>query len=221
MTDLPQVLEGVAQSLQEAPSPHETLEAIIHSAVSVVDGAQHAAVSMARGREKIETVAATSDLAQAIDRAQYDTHQGPCLDALYDEALVRMTDDEAEQRWPDFTERIRGMGIRSMLGVRLFLQGNDVAALNLYSSNSDAFDQEDEDIARLLGTHAAVALAAALKIEQIEHKADSRDLIGQAKGILMERHDVDADAAFQVLAKASQEANLKLVELARQVATRN
>ena len=76
MTDLPQVLDGVAQSLQQAPSPHETLEAITHSAVGVVEGAELSAVSMAHGRNKIETVAATSDLAQAIDRSQYDTHQG-------------------------------------------------------------------------------------------------------------------------------------------------
>jgi hypothetical protein len=137
MTDLPQVLDGVAQSLQQAPSPHETLEAITHSAVGVVEGAELSAVSMAHGRNKIETVAATSDLAQAIDRSQYDTHQGPCLDTLLDEALVRMTDDEAEQRWPDFTERIRGIGICSMLGVRLFLEDNDVASLNLYSGTPD------------------------------------------------------------------------------------
>jgi GAF domain-containing protein len=221
MSDLPQVLEDVAQSLQQAPGPGQTLESITGSAVHVVDGAEHAAISMSHGRKAIETVAATSDLSEQIDRAQYDTQQGPCLDALYDQALVRMTDDEAEERWPDFTERIRGMGIRSMLCVRLFMQGDDVAALNMYSSHADAFDPDDEDIARLLGTHAAVALAAARKMDQLEHKADNRDLIGQAKGILMERHDLDADTAFQVLAKASQDANLKLIDVARRVADRD
>lgn len=218
MTDLPRILEGAALSMQEAPTPHETLEVITRSALDVVDGAQHAAVTMVHGRKEIETVAATDDLVERIDQAQYETGQGPCLDALYDDALVRMNDEEAEQRWPDFTQRIRGMGIRSMICVRLFLRGDDVAALNMYSPDRDAFDEDDEEVARLLGTHAAVALAAARKIHQLEQKADSRDVIGQAKGILMERHGLDAESAFQVLAKGSQEANLKLVEVARRVA---
>ena len=220
MTELPRVLEEVAESLQQAPTPHDTLHVLTQSAIHVVEGADHAAVSMVHGRKRVETVAATDEVAEQIDRVQYDTQQGPCLQALYDASLVRMTDGEAEHRWPDFTRHIRGLGIRSMLSARLFLQGDDVAALNLYSREPDAFDEDDEEVTRLLATHAAVALAAARKIDQLEHKSDSRELIGQAQGILMERHDLDAASAFRVLATASQEANVRLVEVARQVCAR-
>jgi GAF domain-containing protein len=219
--DVAGVLERIAESLQQAPSPEETLGAITHAAVDVIDGAERAAVSLVIGRRDIETVAATDEVAEAIDRAQYETREGPCLDALYDDDFVLMSDMEAEPRWPAFTHRARDRGVRSMLCFRLFMRGDDAGALNLFAGTPNAFDAEAVQLGRLLATHAAVALASARKIDQLQHAVDSRDVIGQAKGVLMERHGIDADEAFHVLVRASQSTHIRLVHVATKVAQRD
>lgn len=219
--DLAGALESVAQSMQAAPSPHDTLEKITEAAVHLITGAEHSAITLVTGRKEIETVTATDDVVRAVDQAQYDTQEGPCLDALYDDDVVRMSDMEAEQRWPEFTARARDHGVRSMLCFRLFMRDRDAGALNMYASDPDAFTDDSVETGRLLATHAAVALAAARKIDQLEHAVDSRDLIGQAKGILMERHNLTEDDAFQLLVRASQTTHIKLIDVARRVAQRD
>lgn len=87
------------------------------------------------GRRHIETVSATDDVIRAIDQAQYDTQEGPCLDVLYAKEVVRMNDMDAEQRWPQFTARARDHGVRSMLGFRLFMRDHDGGALNIFSED--------------------------------------------------------------------------------------
>ncbi|MBV9872998.1 MAG: GAF and ANTAR domain-containing protein [Frankiaceae bacterium] len=218
--DLASVLEAIAQSLQEAPSPAETLEVLTNAAVYLIEGTDYAAVTMIQGRKALETVAATDVLVRTIDQAQYDAQQGPCLDALYEVDVVRMNDMEAEERWPEFTARARGHGVCSMMCFRLFQRGSDAAALNTYARERDAFTDNDELTGRLLATHAAVALAAARNVDHLEHAVDSRDVIGQAKGILMERHNLTGDAAFRLLVQASQTTHIKLIEVARRVAQR-
>jgi transcriptional regulator with GAF, ATPase, and Fis domain len=219
--DLAGTLEEIAETLQAASSPQETLDAITHAAVDVIEGSSYAAVSLVIGRKEIETVAGTDDVVMAIDQAQYETHEGPCLDALYDEDAVRMNDIEFEKRWPDFTARARDHGVLSMMCFRLFLWGDDAAALNMYAVERDVFTDESQETGRLLATHAAVALAAARKVDQLEQAVDSRDVIGQAKGILMERHDLNADSAFNLLTRASQKTHIRLVEIAQRIAGRD
>lgn len=219
--ELADVLEEIAKELQAAPSPTQTLEAVTDAAVDAIEGADYAGVSLVLGRRHIETVAGTDDVVHAIDAAQYETHEGPCLDAMYEQAVVRMADIDAERRWPDFTKRARGHGVQGILGFRLFMRGQDAGALNVYAKSRDAFTDDSLEVGRLLATHAAVALAAARKIDQLEHAVASRDMIGQAKGILMERHNLDADGAFQVLVRASQASDLRLVEVAKRVCDRD
>lgn len=90
--------------------------------------------------------------------------------------------------------------------------------MNLYATDTGTFDAEAEGVGRLFATHAAVALADAQKIEQLEQAIGTRDVIGQAKGILMERFRIGPDEAFRLLAKASQNRHLKLRDVAVQVA---
>lgn len=219
--DLALALEAIARSLQEAPSPAETLGVLTQAVVHLIDGADHAAVTLIHGRTDLETVAATDDVARGIDQAQYDTQQGPCLDALYEHDVVRMNDMDAEKRWPQFTTRALDHGVRSMMCFRLFQRGNDAAALNTYARERDAYTDDDETTGRLLATHAAVALSAARTIDELEHAVDSRDVIGQAKGILMERHNLTESAAFRLLVQASQTTHIKLIDVARRVAQRD
>jgi transcriptional regulator with GAF, ATPase, and Fis domain len=216
--ELAETLSSLARSLQYEASPDETLMAIATAAVQTVPGAEHACITMVRDRRELYSVAGTSDVVREIDRRQYECREGPCLDALWEEAVVRMDDDEAERRWPTFTREIRGLGVRAMCCFQLFTQRNTLGALNLYAAAPGSFDAESEDVGKLLASHASVALADAQKIEQLEQAISTRDTIGQAKGILMERYRVDSDAAFRLLVGASQRSHLKLHEVAARVA---
>ncbi len=212
------VLGSVARDLQRERSPDMTLDAITHAAVETVTGAEHAAVTLVVGRRHVETVSATDAVAEFIDRAQYETGEGPCLSALWSEPVVRMNDMDVEGRWPQWTARVRAHGVRSMLCFRLFVAEDRLGALNLYAAEADAFGEDDEDVGRLFATHAAVALASARKVAQLEQAVASRDIIGQAKGILMERHKINADDAFLMLVRVSQRTYSPLREVAEYVA---
>jgi transcriptional regulator with GAF, ATPase, and Fis domain len=219
--ELPQLadtLSDLARALQHEASPEATLAAITEAAVDTVPGAEHAGITVVHNRRDLETLSATSDVVVEIDRRQYSRRQGPCLDALWEQHVVRMNDRDAEKRWPEFTADIRDLGIATMCCFRLFTQQNTLGALNLYAAAADSFDVQSEQVGLLFASHAAVALADAQRIEQLEQAVDSRDIIGQAKGILMERFRISADEAFRLLVSASQRTHVKLRDLAEQVA---
>jgi GAF domain-containing protein len=120
----------------------------------------------------------------------------------------------SEQRWPRFSARAAGLGVGSMLSIQLYVRGEDLGALNLYHDRAGGFDDESEHIGLLLASHAGVALAAAQRQESLRAAVDTRDLIGQAKGILMERHKITADRAFALLVQVSQASGRKLRDVA-------
>ena len=213
--DLAQQLSDLARDLEHESDVEGTLVAIVHAAVGTVPGAQHVSISAIKRRRQVHTLAATSDLSTAIDVAQYETGQGPCLDALYQQLTVRLPDMAAEQRWPEFSRRARELGAGSMLAVQLYVQADELGALNLLNEQPHAFEDEDaERVALLFATHAALAMAGAQAQEQLRHGLDTRDIIGQAKGILMERHKITGDLAFRLLSRASQDHNRKLHDIA-------
>ncbi len=117
----------------------------------------------------------------------------------------------------EFGRRAAELGVGSMLCYQLFIEGDQLGAMNLYARTRRAFDDDSEDVGRMLAAHAAVAVAGAEHEENLRTAVNSRDVIGQAKGILMERHKLTADQAFGVLARVSQEMNRKLVDVAREL----
>lgn len=213
--DLAVRLSELARSLQDEGSLEDTLQAIVEAAVDTVPGATYAGISMIEARREVRTPAATDDLVRRVDRAQYETGEGPCLDALYEQRTVRLTDMTTEDRWPEFTRRASELGIRSMLAIQLYVEQDNLGALNLESRDVDAFDDESEQVGLLFAAHAGVAIAGAQKQQQLQHAMSVRDLIGQAKGILIERHRVTGDQAFRLLVHASQNTNTKLTDVAR------
>ncbi|WP_433201125.1 GAF and ANTAR domain-containing protein [Dactylosporangium sp. CS-047395] len=218
MTDLAMRLSDLARALHDEPDVQETLDAVVAAAVGTVPGAQYAGVMVVEGRRRIETRAATDDVVRRVDQAQYDTGEGPCLDAVFRERTFRLTDLATERRWPHFARRGASLGIRSMLSLRVYVERDNLGALNLYNEEPGAFDDGSEHIGQLFATHAAVALRGAQQQEQLSQAVTVRDLIGQAKGILMERHRVTADQAFALLVRASQTTNTKLIDVARHLA---
>jgi GAF domain-containing protein len=215
--DLAARLNAVARALHRQDSAQDTLDEIVRAAVGTIPGAWHAGIMTIVGKRDIRTVATTDDVPREVDQVQYDTGQGPCLTALYQQKIVAAPDLAEETRWPLFAERALALDVASMLSFRLYVEGDDLGALNLYSPDTRAFDEESEHVGLLFAGHAAVALATAQEREHMADAVQTRDLIGQAKGILMERHRLTADQAFAVLVRASQQANVKLRVLAEQL----
>ncbi|MFD5828299.1 GAF and ANTAR domain-containing protein [Lentzea sp. NPDC060358] len=212
-------LTGIARDLQRQRGEQATMDAIAHSAVGTVPGAEHAGIMTVQGRREVRTVATTGALPGEVDQAQFDAGEGPCLTALYAAKTVSVPDVVADDRWPAFALRAADLKVGSMLSFQLYVEDEDLGALNLYSSALGAFDEESEHIGNLFAGHAAIALAAAQERTQLGDAVQTRDLIGQAKGILMERHQVDADRAFAILVRASQHTNVKLRDIAEMLTT--
>ncbi|GIJ74566.1 ANTAR domain-containing protein [Virgisporangium ochraceum] len=208
-------LSDLARQLQGEQNVQDTLDAIVAGAVDTVPGAELAGLMVVERRRNIDTRAVTDDLARHVDQVQYDTGQGPCLDAIHRQRTVRIIDLAAETRWPEFALRAVELGIRSMLSFQLYVRHGNLGALNLYAREADAFDDESEHTGLLFAAHAAVAMSDARQVDQLNRAVVVRDLIGQAKGILMERHRLTADQAFVLLVRASQATNTKLLDVAR------
>ena len=208
-------LSDLARALQDEDGVDQTLQAIVDAAVGTVPGAQYAALSVVERRREIHTRAGTADVVYKVDQVQYDTGEGPCLSAVYEQQTVSLPDMTTEQRWPKFTGRTAELGVRSMLSFQLYVQQDHLGALNLYSEHKNAFDDDSEHVGLLFASHAAVAMSGAQQQEHLNKAVAARDVIGQAKGILMERHKLTADQAFSVLSRASQQTNTKLIDVAR------
>jgi hypothetical protein len=212
------LLSGLAQRMQQERSVPEVLDGIVHAAVDNIPGARWAGITQVQRRRTVRTTASTDPLVVQVDEVQYSTGEGPCLSAIYDHATVRLTDMRSEARWPRFAAGATELGIGSMLAFQLFVHGEDLGALNLFSPRVAAFDDESEHVGLLLASHAAVALAGAQRAARLTGAMDTRDLIGQAKGILMERHRLGADEAFALLVRASQDTGRKLRDVAEHLA---
>ncbi|MGW7682890.1 GAF and ANTAR domain-containing protein [Kribbella sp. NPDC054772] len=207
-------LGQVARTLQETDDSGALLAEAVVAAVHMVPGAEHGSIADFVAREQIEHKAASSDLARRVDLFMQETGQGPCLDAAWEHKTVRVDDTLTEQRWPKFAERTADAGIRSMLSLQLYVEADNLGALNLYSSRPGAFTDESEHVGLLVAAHAAVAYADAQRQDQLEQAIDTRDLIGRAIGITMERYKVSGNRAFAVLARISQQSNRKLRDVA-------
>src|SRR5215207_3275170 len=215
--DLNQLAEDfgeLARSLEEHDDPDVMLAEIIAAAVAMVPGADEGSVSVVTGRRHIGSQAPTGDLPVQVDALQEETQQGPCLDSAYEQLTVRVDDMASETRWPEFARRASEAGAASMLSLQLYVEGDNLGALNLYSRTTNAFDDESEQVGPLFASHAAVAYAGVRKEAQLAKAVAGRDLIGQAKGILMERYKISPERAFLVLTGISQASNRKLHDIA-------
>jgi len=206
----------MALRLHGEPSTTETLDRVLDYALQAVD-CDYASVIFLHKGSRIETVAATNPVIEKVDQMQLDVGQGPDVDASEDRLVVIVDDTRTEVRWPAWATAVADSGIRSVLSVRLYTSTELLGALNLYSREPQKFDLDDQAVAHVLARHAAVAIAAARKQENLSLAVDARKVIGQAQGILMERYDLDAERAFAVLVRYSQENNIKLREVARRL----
>jgi transcriptional regulator with GAF, ATPase, and Fis domain len=216
--ELATALAQMARDLLAQDSLQQTLNRIVRHAVDLVQGCEMAGIMVLQGR-RVHTLAATDDLVRTSDRIQGEVGQGPCFDAtrIGTESYRVENMDDLDERWPRYAPYARELGIGSMLGFKLFTEEQNLGALDLYSFRSGALTEYSEQIGWLLASHAAVAFASARADADLQVAISSRQDIGMAVGILMERHKLSADQAFAVLSQASQQRNIKLRELARRV----
>jgi GAF domain-containing protein len=191
-----------------------TLDVIVANAAAAHPAAQDAGIILFIGG-KLVPQATTGHAPQALDLKQQETGDGPCIEAARTQTLVQVTDTSDDIRWPQFCATARACDVRSLLCTPLWINERNLGALTLYSSQTKAFSPGDTRLISLFATLAALALHEAQRTDQLREAISTRDMIGQAKGILVERYRISGDAAFAALARASQATNVKLAEVAR------
>lgn len=206
-----------ATALSGTPGEVATPQRVCEVAVELVEDCDDASVTVRRRGGGAETLASSSPLAEQLDLLQYSSKQGPCLDAATEAGLLRSRDLHEEGRWPRWTPAAARQGVGSLVCVQL-LAGNDLhGAVNLYSRRQGGFDDEAMDLALLYTTHATLALNAARVTSGLATAMNTRHQIGVAQGILMARHGLDLQQAFEVLQRYSSEQNTKLATVAERV----
>lgn len=216
-----QTLEGVAdvaRSLYQLRS-HDLAETLCEVATRVVGGDHASVTSIRSGR--FTTIASTSHLPEMADKIQYATGQGPCLDAIRRHDTFLVNDLESDPRWPEFGAAAAAeLGVKSMLAHVLPVDDEVLGALNVYATRADAFTPQHETLIAILGAAAVQAVAATRQLDKtthLERALASNRRIGVALGIIMATQGVNIDAAWSLIAKASQDQNLRVADMAEHV----
>lgn len=202
-TDLAGVLDEVAQLAKR------TLPGAKEVSVTLID------------KKEARTAAYTGQLALSLDELQYDSGDGPCLDASATASTMSLPDMTAEDRWPDWTARAARVGAGSSLSIGLPMHEQVTGALNVYATEPKAFDEDAIILGQTFAGYAAVALtnahlydAQTNLAQQMQAAMRSRAVIEQAKGILMGSRHCTAEEAFAILTRLSQDTNRKLRDVA-------
>ena len=211
-------LEQLGRMLRvEEAGLHGTLVAVLTAAVGLIDGAEAAGVNLFE-KGKFVPQAVLGAAPPLLDALQQRTGTGPCIDASREQRTIEVTDTRSDERWPEWSRRAVELGVQSMLCVPLWVDERRLGSLSLYAPTTDAFGAASRQLAGLYATHAALALADAQRTEQLQRMVANRDVIGQAKGILMATRGLPAEDAFAALVSASQRLNRKVVDVAEVVA---
>ena len=215
--DLAQRMAELARTVAAPRSVEDVLSDVTATALELIEGAETAGVLLLGKGGKFDSVAGTSDLPHLLDELQVKYGEGPCVQAALDELIVRTDDFREERRWPLYSAAVVEIGVLSGLSFKLYTSNRTAGALNLFSFKPGAFDAEAETTGAVLAAHAAAAILASRQEQQLESALSTRDRIGQAKGIIMERYGVDDVRAFDMLRRLSQDGNTRLIDVAQRV----
>jgi hypothetical protein len=221
-SELLTAFRSMAEIVYSGESFDSVYEALCESAVQLIDGCDHASLMLRRG-DRVSTVAASDETAARIDELEETLSEGPCLDAIDDnEPDQHICSDLTDgSKWPGLAAKImEETSVRGMAGFRLRQGGQRVGALNVFSDTAGALTDHSLDQSIMLTAFASVTLAALERGEEattLRRGLESNREIGKAVGLVMAMHDIDDDRAFGMLAKVSQEMNVKVAEVAAQV----
>ncbi len=213
---------NMAQVIYAGDSYESVYDALCNTAVELIDGCDHASLMVQRSG-RIFTAAASDDVAKHIDDLERELGEGPCLEAIdeSEEDQHLCSDLTTGSQWPRLAARILAeTDVKGMGGFRLHQDGRKVAALNVFSDTAGGLDGAALDQASMLSAFASVTLAALDRGEEastLRRGLESNREIGKAIGLLMAMHKIGDDQAFEMLAKVSQEMNIKVADVAAQV----
>lgn len=222
--DFASVVTELASIVLAESTLDTALEMVTSLARATIPGVSAVSISL-RLPDRLETRRAVPQEAAELDGVQYETHQGPCVATIDSGQQHNVTLNEMYSRWPDFAAAAHGYGVGRIASVPLQVRGETIGALNLYASEAeDVILNGEESLAHVFAHHASVVLAnaaayaaAEAKVEQLMDALASRDVIGQAKGILMAREGCTSEKAFDILRQASQRTQRKLRDIAEEV----
>ncbi|MCP9271657.1 ANTAR domain-containing protein [Mycolicibacterium sp. CAU 1645] len=207
--------------LARSIAPPIGVDAVLHdvskTAKELIPGVDEAGILLVGRNNTHETLGPTSSLMNQLDELQMKYHEGPCLEAALDEVVIRTDDFRDEPRFPNYAPEVVKLGVLSALSFKLYTADRTAGALNLFGFQPNLWDSEAETIGMVLAAHAAAAILASREGEQLQSALSTRDRIGQAKGIIMERFKIDDVRAFGMLRQLSQDTNTKLIEVAQRV----
>lgn len=217
-TDLAIRMAELARTLAVPQPLDAVLNEVTKAAVELITGIDTAGILVVGPGGEFESLAVTTELPHRLDELQIALDQGPCLQAAVgDDLVVRTEDFRAETRWPEYSRAVMKMGVFSGMSFKLYSSDRSAGALNLFGFRPTVWTEDQQTVGSVLAAHAAAALLTWRHSEEMSSALASRDRIGQAKGIIMERFAVDDTSAFNMLRRLSQESNVKLVDIAQQV----
>ena len=197
------------------------LQLVTALALETVPGSVGSGVTLIDERGRRTSAASTDPVVEQADALQYELDEGPCLSAWAQRAVVRIDDTLAEHRWARWCRAVQPLGLRSALSTPMVAGNVALGAIKVYAPEPDAYDARSEHVLTMFAAQAAILLSNMQTHERAQQLSDglkdalnSRDVIGQAKGILMGQDGIDADAAFAMLAAVSQRENRKLRDVA-------
>ncbi len=214
--DLQRTLAAMAVELDGLRTFEETAEAVSRYARTLLD-ADDAGVLLVKSRRELITQCGTSEVVHRAHQLQADFDEGPCLDAIKGRATFVTGDSANDPRWPSWGPAAAEIGIHSAVGVRLATATEGFGSLNVYATRTGAFTAEHVHLAELMAAHITVALAVAKREEGLTTALETRSVIGQAQGIVMQTFGVDAPTAFEFLKRISQHENIRLNALAEAI----
>ena len=212
--------DGLAELHDSRFSESETLETIVELAQKAVD-ATDAGIFLLQPKDALEIAVPTSPGAARAHALQIELAEGPCLEVIADDSVGTFIigDTQSDRRFPNWGPAVAAIGIRSVISVILETREKQFGSLNVYSPEPHAFNRDDLYVIEIFSGRAARAMAVAQQITGLTTALDTRKLIGQAQGILMERFAIDEDRSFGFLIRLSQQRNVKLREIAEWIVT--
>ena len=215
--DLAMRMADLARTAAAPRSVEDVLSDVTAAALELVPGTDTAGVLLIGKGGKWDSLGGTSDLPHVLDELQMKYNEGPCVEAALDDLIVRTEDFRTDERFPNWSPAVVELGVLSGVSFKLYTANRTAGALNLFAFKPNAFDGESETLGTVLAAHAAAAILASREGEELQSALSTRDRIGQAKGIIMERYNVDDIQAFDMLRKLSQDSNIRLVDIAQRV----
>jgi GAF domain-containing protein len=212
----------LAHALTDSTSVVDTIDQVVAFAVESTSTHFGGVTLIQTGGRSFETVGATDPLVERADHLQYDLGEGPCIDAALDSKALHSPSLRHDDRWPRWGPAAADLGFNSIISAEIHGAGQRIGAINLYGMEQAGFTLDDIDVARLFAAQAGATLWRQRNEASLLQALDTRTMIGQAQGILMERYGLSADEAFSVLRRYSQHSNQRVRDIvARLVTTRD